>query len=161
MALPEVALRTAEKHVSNYEAESALMAAHQEALECLDCEAFLDLGIDAFNWLMKATKVVRTVALREDDEAIERAEASLRAWRKAWLGPCDLAETWAGLQIARGFNIENLDKFRACCAAMRQIVADDARRDAAAAHVAPVDVLSQMAIAPPQDWLDEPSWTGS
>lgn len=161
MALPEVALRTAQLHVSNYEAESALMAAHQETLECLDCEAFLELGIDAFNWLLKATKVVRTVALREESDSIERAEASLRTSRKAWLGPCDLAEKWATVQLERGFSIENLEQFRNCVLIMRQIVADDDRRDAVAMRVPTAEVLSQIAVPPPREWLDEPTWTNS
>jgi hypothetical protein len=159
MSFPELALRTARKHVENFADENTALAAHVEAMECLDCEAFLDLGIDAFSWLRKATKVVRTEALHEDSEAIERAESSLQQSRKAWLRTCDLAETWIAVQLTRGFVLGNLDEFRRCGAAMRQIVAIDEQREAISQQVPPAELLGKMAIPVPQEWIDEPTWS--
>jgi hypothetical protein len=158
MSLPGVVLRAAKRHVANYEEESELMADQPDMSESLDCEALLDLGIDAFRWLQRATQVVRNLALREDSEQINRAEASLRRWRKAWLRPCETAESSVAVQIARGLPVANLDRFRACCDTMRRIVDDDAKVDELAARVPSAEALASMAIPPPREWLDEPSW---
>lgn len=155
---PELTLRTAEKHVKNYEQESAVVQDHDEAMECLDCEAFLDLGIDAFSWLQRATKAVRKAALHTDHEMIEAAENSRRASRKAWLGPCDMAETAAARRIARGFALPNLQKFRDCCDAMRQLVDNEDKRNEHLARVLSTETLSKMAVDPPRDWSNEPAW---
>lgn len=158
MSISELTLRTATKHVKNFEEETVVMRDHYEAMECLDCETYLDLGIDAFTWISRATKAVRKVALETDHESIEAAETSLRALRKMWLGPCDMAERWAGLLTKRGFTLPNLEKFRQCCDTMRQLVACDDNRDANASRVPSAEILSEMAIEPPREWINEPAW---
>ena len=55
MATDSLVFRTAERHVNNYTRESSgLMAEHREAMDCRDCEAFLQLAIEAFHWLIRA-----------------------------------------------------------------------------------------------------------
>jgi hypothetical protein len=158
MSLSQLIIRTAQKHVKNYEAETAVMMAHYQAMECLDCEAYLDLGIDAFGWIIKATKDVRKSALKSDDDGIDEAEKLLRMLRKIWLGPCDWAEQWAELQIQRGFALPNLEKFRQCSKAMRQLVESDENREQCASLAPSAEILSKIAIDPPPEWINEPAW---
>lgn len=51
--------RTARKHLENLQAEADVMMAHHEAMECHDCEALVQLGIDAFDWVMRADSDIR------------------------------------------------------------------------------------------------------
>ena len=124
MAIDNLAFRTAEKHVRNYERESAeLMAAHREAIDCLDCEAFLQLGIDAFAWIMRADQALRVAAADGKIEYDDKLEDGLRALCRAWLKPCPCAQQWIEQQQQRGYNLDNLDPFRNCRDEMRAIVA--------------------------------------
>jgi hypothetical protein len=121
--MANLALRTAEQHVRNYERESTeLMARQHEAMECLDCEAFLQLGIDAFDWLIRADRAIRSGIHRGTVEHDPSIEESLLRLCKAWLGPCENANQWARQQQSRGFVLENLGRFQECCEEMRAIV---------------------------------------
>jgi hypothetical protein len=120
----DLAFRTAEKHVRNYEKESQeLRAEHREAMDCRDCETFLQLGIDAFSWLIRADRVLRTALAEgvEDAYSKEVADAFHRMC-KAWLAPCEYARKWIGIQIERGYTIDNLAQFEECCEEMEAIV---------------------------------------
>ena len=132
MASDSLVFRTAERHVSNYTRESSdLMAEHREAMDCRDCEAFLQLAIEAFRWLIRADLDLRIAA----GEGIADYNASdddrLRQLCRDWLVPCAYAEQWIARQLERGYRIENLAEFRMCCEEMRAIVKsfDDADGD--------------------------------
>ena len=50
-----LAFRNARNHVRDFAFEGEeLMAKHSQAMECRDCEAFLQMGIDAFHWILRA-----------------------------------------------------------------------------------------------------------
>lgn len=110
-----LALRYARRNIQTFSDQSEdLMGRHFEAMDCRDCEAFLQLGIDAFGWLVRADQVAHAKA-REDSVAehqfAEIAE-SLRLLFRAWLGPCEFAENWIADQEAREYVVENAHRFR-------------------------------------------------
>lgn len=116
-------LRTAEGHIECYERESGLMAQHAEAMECWECEAFLQLGIDAFAWIMRADRQFRMAIYRGEKEFNPEAEKSLHALCKNWLGaPCELAVLLIEAQRTRGYEIDNLEDFQRCVVEMTAIV---------------------------------------
>jgi hypothetical protein len=119
-----LAFRTAQKHVENYEKESHdLMAEHREAMDCLDCETFLQLGIDAFGWLMRADRELR-ISLSEGalEAYTEGVSEALQQLCKAWLRPCEPARKWIAMQTERGYRVDNLAEFDKCCEEMEAIV---------------------------------------
>ena len=55
-----IILRTARRHVANFADECDVLKDHQQAMECRDCDAVLQLGIDAFAWLVRADERLRS-----------------------------------------------------------------------------------------------------
>lgn len=123
MSTRMLAFRTAEQQVKNYAHESLqLMQEHHAAMDCRDCEDFLQLGIDAFQWLIRADQLFR-VAVYESIEAYDQQlDERLQHLFRQWLGPCDYAEKWIERQTAKGYHLDNLEKFRECCREMAAIV---------------------------------------
>jgi hypothetical protein len=123
MGMDSLSLRTARLHVHNYTGESDdLIQRHAEGIDCRDCEDFLQLGIDAFKWLGRADHVIRSAVYRGLAEYDPSLDVALAALYAEWLKPCTLAEGWIAQQEARGFRVDNLAEFRACCEEVRAIV---------------------------------------
>ncbi len=125
-----LAFRNAEKHVQSYSKESQdVMERHAEAMDCRNCEAFLQMGIDAFEWLMRADRAFRMAIFRGEKEYDAESEKSLRNLCKNWLVPCEVAEKWIETQLTRGYEIDNLAEFRECVSEMSAIVGADDEED--------------------------------
>jgi hypothetical protein len=120
--MESLAFRTARKHIQNYERESGVMAEHDEAMDCLDCELYLQLGIDAFDWVMRADRNFRAAAAEHEEAYSQELQNALQGFCKSWLMHCETAEAWIKRQLARGFEIDNLVVFRECCRQMQAIV---------------------------------------
>jgi hypothetical protein len=118
-----LAFRAAQQHVRFYEQEADdVMAEHQEAMDCRDCEAYLQLGIDAFEWLIRADAAFRRGYANNEMEFDEEVALAFQELARLWLRPSARADNWAMTQIAKGFTIGNLDRFRICCKEMQAIV---------------------------------------
>ena len=115
------------------------MARHAEAMDCMYCEAFLQMGIDAFEWLIRADRVIRLNVYRGEAEYDQAAEAALAQLCKVWQEPVVFAERWIATQQKRGYEINNLIEFRDCVEEMAAIVsaneADDSDLPAPIAHI--------------------------
>lgn len=160
MITDSLAYRHAHKLVGDYKTEAGdLMVEHRAAMDCRDCEDFLQLGIDSFDWITRAAGAVRSQAILSDDPVFSQGESALKQLRSAWLEPCRFAEGWAALQLAQNYTVSNLEGFRDCCKKMQAIVAEDAKMAAIARRVPSAEDLSLIAIDPPREWLDEPSWS--
>jgi hypothetical protein len=123
MAQDSLAYRTAQSHVHMYgDAFQGIMAQHAEAMECRDCEAFLQMGIDAFEWLMRADREYRMAIYRGEIEHDPDFDKALQNDYEGWLNPCQYAEKWIESQLTRGFKIDNLVEFRRCVEEMNAIV---------------------------------------
>ncbi len=121
--LDTLAFRTAKSLVTGYENEAALHARPNESVECRNCEDFLQLGIDAFDWIVRADRLVRHAmfnGIGEFDH--DQAEDAICALCRGWLEPCELANKLVAFQHQRGFRVDNLDRFRECCVEMQAIV---------------------------------------
>jgi hypothetical protein len=118
-----LAVRTAKKYVKNYNDESdALMQARREAMDCRDCEDFLQLGIDAFHWIIAADCKVRLALKDGNFDEFESQQSVLEILARLWLQPCKYAEHWIQLQQQAGNEPDNLVLFGKCCAEMTSIV---------------------------------------
>jgi hypothetical protein len=158
MADSTISSRAALRRVEEYVREgNDAMAAHREAIECCDCEAFLELGIEAFNWMVRATYELRN---REIHETLELpADEFVRRLREMWLAPCEYAEQWIKIQHERGYEVSNLLAFRECCERTRRFIERDQKIQSLEKRVPSMNELASIAIAPPKEWTDEPSWS--
>ena len=122
--MPDVSdysLRLAKKRVEEYRDQDAIMSQHQEAMACRDCEDFLEHGIEAYNWLRQADRVLRQAAV-EGFGVSEEARDALAALYRVWLNPCPHAEERIKQQEERNFRLRNLHEFRAACEYVEQQV---------------------------------------
>lgn len=123
MLMDSLAFRTARAHVHNLSSEyDELMVRHREATDCFDCEAFLQLGIDAFGWLTRADQSIRKDMFSGRLEYDEGVTAAAERLYKLWLRPCDDVEKWIAKQEACGYNVSNVEEFRRCVSEVKAIV---------------------------------------
>lgn len=118
----KLAFRTAQRHVQNYAEESQDLSRQHEAMDCRDCESFLQLGIDAFEWLVRADQDFRIAVAEGRVEYDPQTEIDLRTLCTVLLETCRSAGDWIGVQSARGFALENLLRFQGCVEEMQAIV---------------------------------------
>lgn len=134
-----LALQTATSHVEQYVKQYEFaMHLHYAKMDCYECEAFLQLGIDAFRWLLRADYGLRQGIYGGTIEYDAKAEATLEQLFRTWLVPCEFADRWAKSQCDRGFVVSNLSDFRKCCEEGRAIVEliDDSDTDAMSEQLA-------------------------
>jgi hypothetical protein len=118
-----LALRLARQKVDSYTGEvDEVLRRHYEAMDCVDCEAYLQLGIDAFRWLVWADEAIRRGVYAGKAEYDSSVDGALRSLLVAWLQPRDFAEKWIEVQRTRGFEVDNADEFRRCCEEVQAIV---------------------------------------
>jgi len=123
MATDFLAVRNAESHVRSYnDVSTDLMSRHAEAMDCRNCEAFLQMGIDAFDWLRRADREIRLNFYRNEAEFDLQATAALAKLCEVWQEPVAFAEKWIAIQQQRGGEIDNLVEFRHCVEEMAAIV---------------------------------------
>ncbi|MBX9790304.1 MAG: hypothetical protein K2Y37_15405 [Pirellulales bacterium] len=94
----------------------------READDCGDCEAFLQLGIDAAQWYLRADREQRLIAYQRGEDIDPETQATVEKWFRDWLVPCDFAERWVARIEAQGRSPSNLQAFRAICEEIRAIV---------------------------------------
>lgn len=127
MEYDSIALRAASRHVDSFGQESDLiMALHYEAMECLDCEAFLKLGIDAYQWIIDADRDLRK-AICKSPESVDfaRIEAYLHELCRTWISRSEEAVARIKVQIERGHSVGNADEFFRCRDEMTAIMRFD------------------------------------
>lgn len=130
--LDTLAIRTARRHVDSFTDESEEVMrlhpeANEEANECVDCEAFLQLGIDAFDWLVRADIEIRKVIYRGRVQYEPEAAKIIQDLLVDWLKPCKVADEWIAVQLKRGYKVDNLERFRECEKEVRAIVGSQER----------------------------------
>lgn len=121
--MDSLVFRTAQKHVRNYSHEAdAVMAEHRQAMDCRDCETFLQIAIDAFDWVARADADVRLAVYEGEQEYDPSFDEALLSLYRRWLDPCERAQSWIAVQQKRGFVLDNIGRFRVCCEEVRAIV---------------------------------------
>ncbi len=121
-----LAYRTASRNVQAFVDEGGeLMARSQEALERLECESFLQLGIDAFHWLIRADEQYRKAVFADDVQYDPAFDASFDALCILWLKSSGFAESWVTAQERRGLTPANLAEFRECVRQAQSIIAEN------------------------------------
>jgi hypothetical protein len=99
------------------------MVHRREAIDCFDCESFLQLGIDAFAWLARADESIRKAIYAGQIEYDQEVDPAIAHLYQDWLRPCSHAEKWIATQESRGYNVSNVEEFRRCVEELQAIVA--------------------------------------
>jgi hypothetical protein len=124
--LESIAYRTARSHVHLFKDEGdELLERHERAMDCRDCESFLQLGIDAFKWLCRADEEIRKGIFSGEVQYKEDMDSAIAALYKLWLRPCVFAEQWIRHQLQHELKIDNLAAFRECQEEVRAIVEEN------------------------------------
>jgi hypothetical protein len=97
------------------------MKSHHEAMECLDCDDLLKVGIDAFQWLVRADEVIRSAVYSGMEYDAESDQILQRLFRE-WLAPCEWVNQWIAVHQQRGYDLAHLEAFRKCEQEVRSIV---------------------------------------
>ena len=79
-----------------------ILQAHTEAMDCRDCEDYLRLGLQAFNWLRTARKHIAEDIHSGQGVFNEELEQSITELYANWLEPCAEAEEWAANRSIAG-----------------------------------------------------------
>lgn len=123
MLLDNLVFRTARSHIYNLSSEyDELMLRHRETMDCYDCEAFLQLGIDAFVWLTRADQCIRKAVFAGRSDYDQEVGDTIDRLYRLWLRPCADAEKWIAKQESRGYKVGNVDEFRQCALEVNAIV---------------------------------------
>jgi hypothetical protein len=115
------ALREARRHVRSFGDEYDLLVDHGNPERCVDCEAFLQVGIDAFQWIVRADEAIRLGVSRGQLAPDAQFDRKLKALARAWLNTCDVVSRLNLWYLSRG-KLGNLAEFRRCEAEMRAMV---------------------------------------
>jgi hypothetical protein len=99
---------------------------HHDAMECRDCEEFLQKGIDAYKWLSRAEEAFLQADADGVIELTDEIEQSVKKLYEGWQQPCTFAEKWIATLTQRDYCIDNLPEFRHCCSLVRDWLDRDA-----------------------------------
>ena len=114
-------LKIAKSKIDRYEqeAEGSIIHESRQAVDCLDCEEFLDKGIAALGWLQRSEEVLLEASAEcvfENHPQVETAiELAIETLYAAWLRPCEKAEAWIASCQGNGYSMRNVEVFRDCC----------------------------------------------
>lgn len=108
-------LDIARDRVAQFEdAVDPLMNDHHAAMNCLDCEAFLQKGIDAIRWLRLAEQAV----MSQHKLAVTLVPTEFYVWLdgayNAFVLRSKLAQQWITDCDARGYSVANSKEFFNC-----------------------------------------------
>jgi hypothetical protein len=122
-----IPLNLAQKRVHAYaEQYDDVIALHHQAMDRMDCEEFLQLGIDALKSLRMAEETLREAAYEGIFEFRPEVREALDTLYNAWLRPCEAAGEWIERLRLSQHVPDNLDAFRKACEIAHEIVG---RRD--------------------------------
>ena len=124
-----IALRTARHRINSFARvarrpvkQRRVKRTEDAALDNMECEAFLQLGIDAFHWLVRADETIRKAIYTSDLPADPEMDRIIQDLFVQWLAPAEFAGRWIGMQQSNGLTPENLQEFVKCEAEVRAIV---------------------------------------
>ncbi|MBW3538844.1 MAG: hypothetical protein KY476_01100 [Planctomycetes bacterium] len=104
-------LRLARHRLQEYADDAELMRQHAEAVECRDCEEFLQAGIDTFRFLRTAEELLREADWRGLHPMTPETREALHFLYAAWVEPCEDTKCWIRILSERGFKPDNADEF--------------------------------------------------
>ncbi len=109
-------LKNAELSVALFvgdESEDTLIAESARAVDCLDCEAYLQAGIEAYRAIERADMALRTAILRGKLE-LDNLDEFIETLLKRWLKSQPKAFAWIERCRRNGYDLDNVEEFMEC-----------------------------------------------
>ncbi len=117
-----IAYESAKHQVKFYAEQPSLMQEHLLAMNCRDCEDFLQLGIDCFKWLSRAEECLRQEVYKGKRKNDGELSEALDHLYSQWQIPVRWAEKWVESQRASGYEPDNLNEFHSVCDQVQTVV---------------------------------------
>ena len=92
-----------------------ILADRRDADQRQDCDDCLQLGIEAFRWLQKASAGYQDDVYSGRSEYDDDAERQITDLYERWLKPCTAAKSWIVDLHERGLPPGNSGEFHRCC----------------------------------------------
>lgn len=89
-----------------------ILAEHAEAEDCGRCESFMELGIQVFQWILKADQDYRRELYANPKVHSEAVEQELESLVRGWLAHGAGLIDWAERNAVRGFQVKHIGEFR-------------------------------------------------
>jgi hypothetical protein len=89
-----------------------ILAEHAEAEDCGRCELYMELGIQVFQWILKADQDYRRELYANPTLHSEAVEKELESLVRGWLTHGAGLIAWAERNVARGFQVKHLEDYR-------------------------------------------------
>ncbi len=104
----------ASESVSSFAATEPVTHSTITVNDCLDCEAYLYAGIDAFRRIERFDFQLRKADLAGRLELNDDYHNNIVEMLRRWLAPAPQAIAWANRCISSGMTVDSLDEFRQC-----------------------------------------------
>ena len=95
--------------------EDPVVRASQQAQYCLDCEEFLDKGIQSFASIECGERTLYRAHTAGLIDLTPELETAIEVIRRRWLRPCAFAEAWIANCESNGYQVRNAEEFRTSC----------------------------------------------
>jgi hypothetical protein len=120
-------IRNAQTNVQQFTdiGEQDVISESLKAVDSMDCDAFLDSGIEAFRSIEKADLVIRKAVLRSKLTLDFDLDDAIVGLFRSWLSRADFTEEWISRCERNGYELDNLVEFKNCVAEARAIVEFD------------------------------------
>jgi hypothetical protein len=89
-----------------------ILADHAEAEDCGRCETYMELGVQVFQWILRADQDYRRELYANPKVHSEAVEKELETLARGWLAHGKGLIAWAERNAARGFQVKHLEDFR-------------------------------------------------
>lgn len=108
--MSNLVFQQAQDHVESFVTKTNdAMAEHREAMDCWNCEAVIQMGIDAFEWLQRADQGMHEAVYAGAAVPDEEFEA-LKSLYREWHDKTTLVKAWAQRVISNSFALDNFQK---------------------------------------------------
>ena len=121
-------VKNAEKRIAEYVGCSqydSVVEASRLAVDCMDCEAFLDCGIRTFEFVMHVDERIREAIITEKIAYDEDVDQAILQLIKAWLGTVPDAMRWIERCERGHYTVANRGEFMKCIAEAEAIAKYD------------------------------------
>lgn len=99
-----------------------VMKHHVEAMECRDCEEWLQKGIETFQWLQWAEKILRQADYEGLYSFTPEMRQTIVSMYANWLAPRDSVLHWVEELRAKGYLPDYVSEFETACDIADEIV---------------------------------------
>ena len=89
----------------------------RQAMDCLECDDFLRLGVEAYRWITRVDELLRFALYRGSCDYDETVESAILGLLTEWLSQSSAAIKWASLCKAHGYKLDNEAEFLECVSA--------------------------------------------